>query len=139
MTLPPSTSPSTLSPPPSLSPPFFGAPSSGTPGKTPTKQADGPSASEASNSGGSKKSQTKKKVVWISIAGVLSFIILVLALVLLIPKCSQHRRAADIFSKRHQIRAYQGDGENPPRDNGSLVQLTPQMQKGKYIFFTFYF
>ncbi|KAI4334004.1 hypothetical protein L6164_018747 [Bauhinia variegata] len=100
-----------------------GAPPSG---RTPTtKQADGPTAEKESNSGKSKK--TTKRVVWISIAGVLLFIILALGLILFIPRCSRKERV-DIISKRHQIGAYGGDRQNP-RDNGPLVPTPSQMEK----------
>lgn len=126
-----------MTPPPS--PSLLPGPGTGTPstGKTPAKQADGPSASESSNSGRTKKFLTTKRVVWISIAGVLSFIILILALVLFMPRCIRQRRGADSVSKRHQIGA-DGDRENPPRDNGSLVQPTNQMQKGKQVSLNFF-
>lgn len=123
----PPTSPSIPLP----SPPISVAPPSG---KTPAKQADGPSSPSASNSGGTKKSSVKKKVVWISIAGVLSFIILVLALLVCMPRFTRQSGGAETISKRHQIGAYKGDMENPPTDDGSLVQSMNQMQKGITIF-----
>ncbi|OMO88987.1 hypothetical protein CCACVL1_08072 [Corchorus capsularis] len=83
-----------------------------TSGQTPGKHANGPSASEGSNSGEKKKFLTTKKVVWISIAGVLLFIILVLALCLFLPKCSKGREEAGGVFKRHQVGAYRGNREN---------------------------
>ncbi|KAG6751306.1 hypothetical protein POTOM_045833 [Populus tomentosa] len=115
---PTSSSPS----PPTPTPPLSGAPPSPSSRRTPGKQADGPSSSEKSSSGGKNK-----RVVWISIAGVLLFVILALALVLLIPRCSRRRWEDSRIFKRHQV------GENP-RDNGSLVQATNQNEKGKQLF-----
>ncbi|KAH8490462.1 hypothetical protein H0E87_022846 [Populus deltoides] len=111
--LPAPTSPS----PPTPTPPLSGAPPSPSSRRTPGKRADGPSSSEKSSSGGKNK-----RVVWISIAGVLLFVILALALVLLIPRCSRRRWEDSRIFKRHQV------GENP-RDNGSLVQPTNQNEK----------
>ncbi|XP_021910991.1 protein STRUBBELIG-RECEPTOR FAMILY 3-like, partial [Carica papaya] len=117
--------PSPLRPAPA--PPLPGAPSSGTsPEQKPGKHADGPSATEGSTSGG--KSKTTKRVVWISIAGVFSFIIIVLAILLLLPKCRRRRGEAGENFKPHQIGAYRGNRENLG-DNGSLNQPTNQMEK----------
>ena len=100
-----------------------GVPSSS--GRIPAKQADGPTAAKESNSGKSKKST--KRVVWISIASVLGFVILVLGFVLFIPHCSRRERAD---RKRHQIGAYGGETQNP-RDYGALVQPPSQTEKCK--------
>lgn len=124
--LPPPTSP--LKPPPAgPAPPFFKTPDSQ---KTPGKQADGPSSTEESNSGKSKKSLSTKQVVGISVAGFFVVIVLALGLVLLIPKFSRRRENEDRFSKWYQIGAYEGDRQNP-RDNGSLFQ--PNNEKGTNI------
>lgn len=117
----PSPPPISLTKPPPASP-FFGAPASvqtpRTSGRTPGKKADGPSATEESNSKTTKKSLTSKRVVWISIAAVLSFIILMLALILFLPSCFRQRRDTHRISKPHEIAPYVGNRENP-RDNGS--------------------
>jgi hypothetical protein len=128
--LPSPTSPlmSPLKPPPAgPAPPFFKAPDTQ---NTPGKQADGPSTTEESNSGKSKKSLTTKQVVGISVAGFFVVIVLVLGVLLLIPKFSRRREMDDRFSKRHQIGAYEGNRQNPG-DNGSLFQ--PNKEKGKNI------
>ncbi|KAJ1410709.1 Serine-threonine/tyrosine-protein kinase, catalytic domain [Sesbania bispinosa] len=89
-----------------VTPPPPGTVVSGTPsGRVPTKQADGPSAAKESSSGKSKKST--KRVVWITISGILVFLILALALVLFIPRCSRRERVDRTSnSKQHQIGAY---------------------------------
>ncbi|KAL5793847.1 hypothetical protein ACOSP7_002441 [Xanthoceras sorbifolium] len=123
--LPPPISSVTPPPPPVPgAPPFFvrSPPSPHKPGK----QADEPSTSEESTSH-RKKFLTTKKVVWISIAGVLLFVILALAFLLFMPRCCR-REEADRFFKRHQVGAYRGNREEP-RDNGSLAQPTNQMKK----------
>ncbi|XP_061346719.1 protein STRUBBELIG-RECEPTOR FAMILY 3-like isoform X2 [Gastrolobium bilobum] len=99
-----------------------GSPSSG---RIPTKQAAGPTAVKQSNSGKSKNNT--KRVVWISIAGVLLLIILLLGLVLFIPKCSRRERV-DRIPMQHQNGAYGGERPNP-RDYGALVQPPSQTEK----------
>ncbi|MBA0754363.1 hypothetical protein Gogos_021790, partial [Gossypium gossypioides] len=97
--LPGPTSP--LAPP--HAPPHSVVPASGqtpTSDQTPGKHADGPSASEGSNSSQKKNFLTTKRVVWISIASVLLFIILALALLLFMPKCSRGREEAGGIFKR---------------------------------------
>lgn len=131
--MPAPTSP--LAPP--QAPPHSEAPASDqvpTSGQTPGKHADGPSASEGSNSGKKKKFFTAKKVVWISIASVLGFIILVLALLLFMPKCSKGREQAGRIFKRHQVGAYRGNRENPVEDV-PLPTTTSQTEKGKCLCF----
>ena len=98
--------------------------------QTPGKHADGPSASEGSNSGEKKKFLTTKRVVWISIAGVLLFIILTLGLLLFMPKCSRGREEAGRIFKRHQVGAYRGNRKNLGED-GPLPTTTSQTEKGK--------
>ncbi|XP_056158324.1 protein STRUBBELIG-RECEPTOR FAMILY 3-like [Syzygium oleosum] len=110
-------SPSTPTPPSSGTPFFGGGPPSST--KAPPKPADGPSATEQSKSGSSKKSSTKR-IVWITIAVVLSFMILALAVALSISACTRRRHEVDRIPKRHDIGAYNGKRENP-RENPSLV------------------
>ncbi|CAI9089493.1 OLC1v1024080C1 [Oldenlandia corymbosa var. corymbosa] len=115
-----------VSPPPTSSskpppaPPFFGAPTSQqTPpssGRTPRNHADGPSTTAESTSKTSKKSSSTKRVVWISILAIFSFIVLVLALLLLMPRCFKQRRDMHRISKRHEIAPYVGTRENPGND-----------------------
>ncbi|KAI9176389.1 hypothetical protein LWI28_002183 [Acer negundo] len=117
---------SSATPPPSILVPGAPPPPPSQSQHKPGKQADGPSTSKESTSG-RKKFLTTKKVVWISIAGVLVFVILALVVLLFMPKCCR-RREADRFSKRHQVGAYRGNrGEH--WDNGSLAQPTNQMEK----------
>uniref|UniRef100_A0A5B6Z074 Protein kinase domain-containing protein n=1 Tax=Davidia involucrata TaxID=16924 RepID=A0A5B6Z074_DAVIN len=118
--LPPPTSPTTPSP----APPLSGAPSSA---QTAGKQAEGPSATEESNSK-TRKFLTTKRIVWISIAGGLLFIILALALFLFRPSCCRGKREADRISKRHEVAPYIGSRENTI-DNGPLVQPSNQTEK----------
>ncbi|CAB4274386.1 unnamed protein product [Prunus armeniaca] len=89
-------------PPQSFWGPPTGKPPGRTPGRTPGKQADGPSSQDTSNSGKSKKFLTTKRVVGISIGGVLLFVILVLAILFFMPRRGR-REEADRISKRHQI------------------------------------
>ncbi|XP_038714088.1 protein STRUBBELIG-RECEPTOR FAMILY 3-like [Tripterygium wilfordii] len=114
-------SPSTV-PPQAPTPP--GAPSFW---HTPWRDADGPSSSEESN-GGTREFWTKKRIVWVSIAGVILFIIIALGLVLFMPRCSVRREEADGAFKQHRVGAYGGRRENP-RDSGSVAQSTNQMEK----------
>lgn len=126
---------SSVTPPPA--PPFFGprpvsgsSPVSRTPPSqhTPGKQADGPTALEDSNSG-KKKSSTTKKIVWISIAGVLLFVILALVFLLFMPRCIKRRGEVDRIFKRHQVGAFRGNNREEARDNGTLALPTNQMEK----------
>lgn len=96
-------------------------------GRVPTKPTKGPTAAKESNSGKSKKNT--KKVVWISISGILVFIILVLGLLLFVPRCSRRERV-NRSSKQHQVGAYGGERQNP-RDYGAFVQPPSQTEKGK--------
>ncbi|KAJ8568914.1 hypothetical protein K7X08_032651 [Anisodus acutangulus] len=123
---PPNSSVAPLSPPTSFArpppgPPFFKPPSSTqtppTSERKPGKQADGPSTTAEPSSKGSKKSI--KRVVWISIVAVLSFIILVIAILLFLPRCFRERQDSN-WSRRHEIAPYVGSRENR-RDNGLLV------------------
>ncbi|KAL5132215.1 Protein STRUBBELIG-RECEPTOR FAMILY 3 [Glycine soja] len=96
-------------------------------GRVPTKPTKGPTAAKESNSGKSKKNT--KKVVWISISGILVFIILVLGLLLFVPRCSRRERV-NRSSKQHQVGAYGGERQNP-RDYGAFVQ--PPIPKGAVV------
>ncbi|KAM1112584.1 hypothetical protein EV1_045059 [Malus domestica] len=121
----PLTPPTSTSSPPAPPLPFWGPPTGKTPGRSPPKNGtvDGPSSQDTSNSGKQKKFLTKKRVVGISIGGALVFIIFILAILFFMPRRSRRGEEADGISKQHQIGAYTGDRENPPRDNGSLVVL----------------
>ncbi|XVF66877.1 hypothetical protein PTKIN_Ptkin10aG0073700 [Pterospermum kingtungense] len=128
--LPAPISPSPLAPP-------HAAPRSKTPassrvptsGQTPGKHAaTGPSPSEGSNSGEKKSFLTTKRVVWISIAGVLLFIILALGFLLFMPKCGRGREEAERIFKRHQVDAYRGNRGNLGAD-GPLPTTTTQTEK----------
>ncbi|KAL2483255.1 Protein STRUBBELIG-RECEPTOR FAMILY 3 [Forsythia ovata] len=126
----------TGTPPPA--PPFFLGPTSQqtppTSGRRHGKQGDpgrpseGPSATKESNSVKSKKSSRIKRIVWISIAAVLLFIILVLAILLFVPKCLEKRRETYRTPKRHEIAPFTSTRENP-RDGGSMVQPSHDKEK----------
>ncbi|XP_065873126.1 protein STRUBBELIG-RECEPTOR FAMILY 3-like isoform X2 [Euphorbia lathyris] len=125
LTPPPSPSVLGAPPPPSSS----SSPSPPSSGKSPGKQSEGPSSPEESSAGG-KKFLTTKRVVWISIAGVLLFIILAIGLLLFMPKCNRRRREeAGRISKLHQVGAYRGNRENP-REHGPLALPTNETEKG---------
>ncbi|KAK6919523.1 Leucine-rich repeat-containing N-terminal, plant-type [Dillenia turbinata] len=96
--------------------------------QTPARHANEPSASDESNSGEGKKFWTSKKVVWISIAVVLSCIMLVLGFLLCLPRCCREREEATMLPKRHSISAYNGSGAYP-EDTGSQVQSITQLEK----------
>lgn len=121
------TSPVTPASPP---PPLSGSPSSNQP---PVKPADGPSATEESNSSGKGKGLRTKRIIWISITVILVFIILVLALVLLVKWCYREKEDSDWMSKRNQAGPYKGTRPSP-RDNGSLEQQSHPIEKGMQIF-----
>ncbi|KAL3323170.1 hypothetical protein AABB24_040335 [Solanum stoloniferum] len=119
----------------STAPPISGSPTSAqTPSSQskPKTQADGPSASAESSSTGKKKSLSVKRVVWISIAAVLSFIILVLAILLCLPKCLKKWHETQRTPKHHEIAPYMGARENPG-DNGSLVQPGHDIEKAPLV------
>ncbi|XP_073279904.1 protein STRUBBELIG-RECEPTOR FAMILY 3-like isoform X1 [Primulina huaijiensis] len=100
-----------------------------TSGQRPGKQVDGPSAAEESNSGNSKNSPSTKRILWISIASVLSFIILLLAALLFIPRCLRERREMYRTPKRREVTPYNGARENP-QGGGSVVQPRNDEAKG---------
>ncbi|GKU96530.1 hypothetical protein SLEP1_g9758 [Rubroshorea leprosula] len=114
-----------------LSPPHA-QPVSGTPpseqvptsGKAPGKHADGPSAMDKSSPEGKKK--TTKRVALISIAVVLSIIVLALACLVFIPKCLRRREEDDKISKQHQVGAYRGN-----REQSGDEESLPTYQKDK--------
>lgn len=135
--LPSPTSPTTSGP----TPPVAGTPSSSgsqSSGQTHGKKADGPSASEASNSTSAKKYFTTGRIVGISIASALIFVILALALLLFMPRCLRGRRDADRISKRHEVAPYVNIRDNP-MDGGSLVQPSNEIEKGSYLHFVLHF
>ncbi|KAH1104083.1 hypothetical protein GLYMA_13G300000v4 [Glycine max] len=94
-------------------------------GRIPTKPTEGPTAAKESNSEKSKKNT--KKVVWISVSGILVFIILVLGLLLFVPRCSK-REWVNRSSKQHQVGAYGVERQNP-REYGAFVQPPNQTEK----------
>ncbi|WCJ30665.1 STRUBBELIG-receptor family 3 [Euphorbia peplus] len=125
---------SPLTPPPFPSilgtPPPPSSPSPPSSGKSPGRQSEGPSSPEESRAGG-KKFLTTKRVVWISIAGVLLFIILAIALLLFIPRCNNRRREeAGRSSKLHQVGAYKGNRENQREHAPPLALPTNETAKG---------
>lgn len=125
---PPAPPPTSLTPP--RAPPLSGTPPSvqtPTSGLTPRgKSADGPSPPARSNTEVKKTNSSHKKVVWISILTVISFIILVLACLLLLPKCTRRRKENDRIFKQHQVGAYRGSREHPEDERS---QPTNQLDK----------
>ncbi|CAN1161010.1 Protein STRUBBELIG-RECEPTOR FAMILY 3 [Linum perenne] len=120
--LPSTPSPPGTPPPPTTSSTTTSSTSPPT-GKSPGRQAKGPSSSPEQSSG--KKSV--KRVVWIAIAGAAVFIIMVLVCLMFMPKCCRRREEGVGYSKRHQVGEYQGNREHP-RDNSSLFLPTSQPQ-----------
>ncbi|XP_055801268.1 protein STRUBBELIG-RECEPTOR FAMILY 3-like isoform X2 [Solanum dulcamara] len=125
-----------LLPPPtsSTAPPISGSPTSA---QTPSsqskpRQADGPSASAESSSTRHKKSLSSKRVVWISIAAVLSFIILVIAILLFLPMCLRKWHESQRTPKHHEITPYMGAREHP-QDIGSVVQPGHDIEKAPLV------
>ncbi|KAM7274935.1 hypothetical protein ACFE04_016801 [Oxalis oulophora] len=118
-----------IMPPPSPTPPFWGTPSppqspakQSPPGKqTPGKRADAPSSPKGSSSGKSGKFLTTKKLIWISVAAAFLLVILALACLLFMPRCSRRRERVDGTSKPHQVGAYRTNRDNNLSDGGSLV------------------
>ncbi|KAJ4982154.1 hypothetical protein NE237_032991 [Protea cynaroides] len=95
----------------------------------PGKQANGPSSPEESSPARTNKFWTTTRIVWISIAGVLLFIITVLGLVFFMGSCCKEREEADIFAKRNEVNAYKSPKERH-KDNGSMAQTNNQIEKG---------
>lgn len=113
-----------LSPP---SPRVPGAPDAGgVPG--PGKQANGPSASDGSNSAKTKKFWTTKKIVWVAIAGVIVFVVLTIAIILLVSCCCKERRETDEVAKRNPRDRYTHPEERP-KDSSSMVHPNKQTEK----------
>ncbi|XP_073149292.1 protein STRUBBELIG-RECEPTOR FAMILY 3 isoform X2 [Henckelia pumila] len=121
-------------------PPFFPGPTSDktpptssksppTSGQRPGRQADGPSATKESNSENSKKSPSTKRIVWISVASVLSFVILLLAALLFMPRCLRERREMYRTPKQREVTPYNGARENP-QGGGSVIQPRNNEAKG---------
>ncbi|KAL9322494.1 hypothetical protein ACSQ67_010547 [Phaseolus vulgaris] len=111
---------------------------SGTPssGRLPTKPTDGPTVANESNSVKSKKNT--KRVVWISISGILMFVIVVLGLLLFVPRCrSSRREKVNKSSKQHQVGTYgvpKGAVVRPKRDHqeeARRVRAIPKLQGEK--------
>ncbi|XP_019159617.1 PREDICTED: protein STRUBBELIG-RECEPTOR FAMILY 3-like [Ipomoea nil] len=109
------------SPPPTPSP----APPSD---KKPGKQVDGPSPTEQPNSKKSKNSAATRRIVWISIVAVVSFIMLVLAILLCLPKCFKKRQDTHRIPSRLEI-APPVVSRRSPSDNGSMVQPGHDLKK----------
>lgn len=127
---PPAPSPTSLTPPraslPSETPPAEQTPTSGLP---PGRKGAPPPA--GSTSVEKKKNSTPKKVVWISILAVISGIILVLACLLLLPKCARRRKEHDRIFKQHQVGAYRGSrehlGDERPQPTNQLDKVPKEV------------
>nr|GLL34770.1 protein STRUBBELIG-RECEPTOR FAMILY 3-like [Ipomoea trifida] len=109
------------SPPPTPSP----APPSD---KKPGKQVDAPSPIEQPNSKKSKISAATRRIVWISIVAVISFIMLVLAILLCLAKCLKKRQDTHRIPSRLEI-APPVVSRRSPSDNGSMVQPGHDLKK----------
>nr|GMD30036.1 protein STRUBBELIG-RECEPTOR FAMILY 3-like [Ipomoea batatas] len=109
------------SPPPTPSP----APPSD---KKPGKQVDAPSPTEQPNSKKSKISAATRRIVWISIVAVISFIMLVLAILLCLAKCLKKRQDTHRIPSRLEI-APPVASRMSPSDNGSMVQPGHDLKK----------
>ncbi|GKU96532.1 hypothetical protein SLEP1_g9758 [Rubroshorea leprosula] len=72
------------------------------------------------------KKKTTKRVALISIAVVLSIIVLALACLVFIPKCLRRREEDDKISKQHQVGAYRGN-----REQSGDEESLPTYQKDK--------
>lgn len=151
----PSTPPSPFFPGgPTQTPPRSGttSPSSGTISSNSTSQSSGTASSNSSTTSGSgqrprthaaspsthqdsntvKKTQSSKtkRIVGISIASVIGFIILVLALLLCLPWCFSRSKDYYRTTKRHEIQPYMGPREYPPLHNGPSRQPNNLAEKG---------
>nr|GLL45432.1 protein STRUBBELIG-RECEPTOR FAMILY 3-like [Ipomoea trifida] len=129
--LPPSSSSTT--PSPAL--PFFGPPTSGKlppiTERKPGNQTDGPSFSGESNSNNSNR-PSAKRIVWISITVAWSFIILVLAFLLCLPKCLREMQETCRGPKLRELAPYMRPRDNPG-DNDSLVQPGHDKEKAPLV------
>ncbi|XP_021856913.1 protein STRUBBELIG-RECEPTOR FAMILY 3 isoform X2 [Spinacia oleracea] len=152
----PSTPPSPFFPGgPTQTPPRSGttSPSSGTISSNSTSQSSGTASSNSSTTSGSgqrprthaaspsthqdsntvKKTQSSKtkRIVGISIASVIGFIILVLALLLCLPWCFSRSKDYYRTTKRHEIQPYMGPREYPPLHNGPSRQPNNLAEKAQ--------
>ncbi|KAG2330771.1 hypothetical protein Bca4012_019655 [Brassica carinata] len=137
-TIAPSLSPSTSPTKPSPTRPFFGVPPPA-PARNRGKADDAPPALKEQ-----KSSSHTKRIVLIAFAGVLVFTILVLAILLLLPKCIRRRRrerGSSVF-KPHQVGADRGNRENalenvppalPPPVRSEKVPFTKAGQEPKVL------
>ncbi|XP_019172099.1 PREDICTED: protein STRUBBELIG-RECEPTOR FAMILY 3-like [Ipomoea nil] len=127
--------PSSSSTTPSPALPFFGPPTSGKlppiTERRPGNQTDGPSFAGESNSNSSKR-PSAKRIVWISITVVWSFIILVLAALLCLPKCLREMQETCRGPKQHELAPYMRPRDNPG-DNDSLVQPGHDKEKAPLV------
>ena len=136
----PSPSPPSLGPsPPSQGSPMANQsapPRSSTPssGQKPGKQTDSPTAQLKPNTERKTQSSKTKRIVGISIASVLGFIILILALLLCMPWCFSRSRKYYQDTKRQEVGPYMGATENP-FSNGSFNQPNKQIEKGWLLLF----
>ena len=108
-------------------PPHSGTPSSG---QKPGKQTDSPTAQPEPNTEKKTQSSKTKRIVGISIASVLGFIILILALLLCMPWCFSRSKKYYQATKRPEVRPYMGARENS-FNNGSFSQPNKQIENGK--------
>lgn len=95
-------------------------------------RAASPPAQQEANAQKKSQSSKTKRIVGISIASVIGFIILVLALLLCLPWCFSRSKDYYRTTKRHEIQPYMGARENP-LNNGSSRYPNNQSEKGKSI------
>lgn len=128
----PSLSPSLSPTKPAPTRPYSGVPPPQTE-RNRGKVADGPSDPEGSSSENSKgkNSSHTKRIILIAFAGVLVFIIMVLAILLLLPKCARRREHANRVFKRHQVGADRGSRENALENGPPVLQPPVRSEKGK--------
>nr|GMD31074.1 protein STRUBBELIG-RECEPTOR FAMILY 3-like [Ipomoea batatas] len=127
--------PSSSSTTPSPALPFLGPPTSGKlppiTERKPGNQTDGPSFAGESNSNSSNR-PSAKRIVWISITVAWSFIILVLAFLLCLPKCLKEMQETCRGPKLHELAPYMRPRDNPG-DNDSLVQPGHDKEKAPLV------
>lgn len=133
VTIAPSPSPATPPSPTSPKRPFFGPPSfhpstgrGQTHGRSPPSDHPSPPAPQ-----GKEDSFTSKRIVWISILGVFSFLVLALACLLCGRKCFRKREEGEQPSKPHLTSEY-GRAREGSRSNASMLPPSDTYNKGEF-------
>lgn len=103
-----------------------------TPGQKPGKQAISPPSTQQDPHTQKKTQSSKtKRIVGISIASVLGFIILTLALLLCVPWCFTRSKKYYQISKRHEIQPYLGAREDQLNYSGPLPLPSTPIEESK--------